>query len=96
MSIESQACDASAGETPTPFEPMEVDASGDGQQSASTAHGSGGDVVQGDGPTTAAKILVYVRSGTGGDSLLGEVRRRVPSALQEQIDASIRALAKEY
>lgn len=36
---------------------------------------------------TAARCLVYVRSSIGGDQLLGEVKRRVPAALQESIDA---------
>jgi len=38
---------------------------------------------------TAARCLVYVRCGPGGcghEGLLGEVRRRVPSSLQERID----------
>eukprot|EP00927_Polykrikos_kofoidii_P059545 TRINITY_DN54696_c0_g1_i1.p1 TRINITY_DN54696_c0_g1~~TRINITY_DN54696_c0_g1_i1.p1 ORF type:complete len:900 (+),score=174.95 TRINITY_DN54696_c0_g1_i1:263-2962(+) len=38
--------------------------------------------------TTAARCLIYVRSGAGSESLQSEVRRRVPSALQERIDAS--------
>ncbi|CAE8712967.1 unnamed protein product, partial [Polarella glacialis] len=36
--------------------------------------------------STAARCLVYVRRGSGSDRLLDEVRRRVPSDLQEQID----------
>lgn len=36
--------------------------------------------------STAARCLVYVRSGAGGDNLLSEVKRRVPHALQEKID----------
>lgn len=37
--------------------------------------------------STAARCLVYVRSGTGQQQLLEEVKRRVPASLQERIDA---------
>lgn len=39
--------------------------------------------------STAARCLVYVRSGSanGGESLINEVRQRVPHTLQERIDA---------
>lgn len=44
---------------------------------------------------TAARCLVYVRTGSRGDVLLSEVRRRVPAALQERIDAGNVALLKQ-
>lgn len=44
---------------------------------------------------TAARCLIYVRRGAGGVNLLGEVRRRVPGALQEQIDVRNVELLRE-